>query len=328
MIILGIDVSKDKLDCYLSQALEAKAKRSMLFQVPNNDEGFAKIASRLNKHNFEFKQITAVLEPTSTYHVELIYWLYEHKVSVCLANPKDTHHYAKSLGRDSKTDRLDSFALAQFGLTRKLRFWNPPSKNIRKLNTLMRQRRCIIQDKQREENRLESLAGEEMRYAGKYLKKTIAMFKKQEAMIDAEIAALIKKDSQLNEVNKRLQTIPGVANVVAPILIILFSNRDFQNGRQAAAFTGTVPREYQSGSSIKGAARMSKRGPGNIRAALHMAAMAILTTRYDSPLKTFYERLIRSGKSKACALGALMHKLVVVAFAMWRDKTDYCIEAL
>lgn len=323
MFVLGIDVSKEKLDCYLSQSIENKPKQKMMFQIANHMDGFETIHQKLAKTKTSIKDITVILEPTSTYHLELIYWLYTQGTAICLANPKDTHYYAKSLGRDSKTDRLDSFALAQFGLTHKLRLWHPQSKKIRKLDSLIRQRDVIIKNRVREENRLESLPKEEMQWVGSFIQKAIDLYKKQEAKIDAAIKAFIEKDNNLNVLNKRLQTIPGVGKVVAAYLIVLLSHREFLNGQQVAAFCGIVPKEYQSGSSVKGQARMTKRGPHRIRSVLRMAATSIPTTKRPSSLKVFYEKLLKAGKTKTCALGAVMHKIVVIAFAIWRDKVDY-----
>ena len=324
MFVLGIDVSKEKLDCYLASEVEEKPKHSSLFQVENGSDGFEKIALKLTKKGLSFETLTVVLEPTNTYHVELIYWLNDKMARICLANPKDVHHYAKSLGRDSKTDRLDSFALAQFGLTRKkLHFWQPPSKTVRRLDALIRLRSSIVQDRVREQNRLDTLPSEELCYVGHYLQQQIELLKQQETRINAEIQQLISKDEVLKPISARLRSIPGIGPVVTSLLIVLFSNRDFKNGSQAAAFCGLIPKEFQSGKSIEGKPRMTKRGPGYIRAGLRMAATAVLVTKIPNLLKAYYERLIQSGKPKASALGALMHKLVVVAFAIWRDEDNF-----
>jgi transposase len=326
MFVLGIDVSKDKLDCCISSEVEVKPKRSSLFQIENSLNGFNQMVARLSKKGLSIETLTVVLEPTNTYHIELIYWLHSQKANVCLANPKDVRNYAKSLGRDSKTDRLDCFALAQFGLTRKLHIWCPPSATVRRLDALIRMRIRIIRDRVREENRLDSLPSEELCFVGSFLQQQIELLKQQQTKIEAEIQKLIAKDKILKPISARLRSIPGIGPVVTSLLIVLFSNRDFKNGAQAASFCGLIPKEYQSGSSIEGKPRMTKRGPGYIRAGLRMAATAVLVTKKSSSLKAYYERLIQSGKSKASALGALMHKLVVVAFAIWRDKVDYGYE--
>lgn len=194
---------------------------------------------------------------------------------------------------------------------------------VRQLDAMIRLRSCIVQDRVREQNRLDTLPSEELCYVGHYLQQQIELLKQQEASINAEIQKLITKDKSLKPVSARLRSIPGIGPVVTSLLIVLFSNRDFKNGSQAAAFCGLIPKEFQSGKSIEGKPRMTKRGPGYIRAGLRMAATAVLVTKIPNLLKAYYERLIQSGKPKASALGALMHKLVVVAFAIWRDEVEY-----
>ena len=224
MFVLGIDVSKEKLDCYLASDVEEKPKHANLFQVENGSDGFEKIALKLSKKGLTFESLTVVLEPTNTYHVELSYWLNDKKARICQANPKDVHHYAKSLGRDSKTDRLDSFALAQFGLTHKrLHFWQPPSKTVRQLDALIRLRSSIVQDRVREQNRLDMLPSEELRFVGNYLQQQIELLKQQETRITAEIQQLISKDEVLKPISARLRSIPGIGPVVTSLLIVLFS---------------------------------------------------------------------------------------------------------
>lgn len=323
MFVLGIDVSKDKLDCYLGSEVEEKPRHKSMLQVENTADGFENLAHWLSKSRLPLEAMTVILEPTNTYHVELAYWLHSQKATVCLANPKDVHHYAKSLGRDSKTDRLDCFALAMFGLTRKLHSWTPPSAMVRKLDALLRMQSRIVQNRVREENRLQTLPSEELLAVGEYSKELIKLLKEQETRIKAEIKALIAQDETLKTASQKLRSIPGIGLVSTANLIVLFSNKEFRNGEQAAAFCGLTPKEYQSGSSIAGKPRMTKRGPCHIRAVLRMAALAVLATKRQSALKTYYERLLEHGKTRTCALGALARKLVVVGFAIWRDKADY-----
>ena len=48
MIVLGIDVSKDKLDCYLGSEIEQKPRHKSQFQVENTAEGFEKLLQWLS----------------------------------------------------------------------------------------------------------------------------------------------------------------------------------------------------------------------------------------------------------------------------------------
>ena len=54
MFVLGIDVSKEKLDCYLASEVEEKPKHSSLFQVENSLDGFEKIALKLTQKGLSF----------------------------------------------------------------------------------------------------------------------------------------------------------------------------------------------------------------------------------------------------------------------------------
>lgn len=323
MTVLGIDVSKAKLDCYLSQGIERKANSSLMFQVSNNEDGFEKICKFMQKKGFRLDLTMVVLEPTRSYHVELLYWLAEQGGTVCLANPGDVRFFARSLGIYSKNDGLDSFVLAQFGQTRELHSWQPPAENMRKLSALMRVRRQIIQSRIEAENRLSERSPRLKEFGENYLRETLAHFKAQEKAIDADIQRLVKEDESLQRECKNLLTIPGVGKVTAALLIVLFNTHSFSKGEQVAAFCGVVPKEYQSGATVLGKSRITKRGSNEIRSVLRMGATAVLTTQKDSLLKSFYQRMINAGKCKASALGALMHKLLLIAFAVWRDDTTY-----
>ena len=323
MTILGIDVSKAKLDCYLSQGIERKANHSLLFQVSNNEQGFAQIRATLQKKGFHLDSAKVVLEPTSTYHLDLVYWLFEQNASICIVNPGDVRFYARSLGIYSKNDGLDCFVLAQFGQTRELPLWQPPAENMLQLNELMRIRRQIIRNRVEAEHSQSERSTRVRCFGGNYLHDTIEHFRAQEKAIEAEIRNLIKADKHLHQEYRNLLTIPGVGKITAALLIVLFNTHTFSKGEQVAAFCGVVPKEYQSGTSVNGKPRITKRGSAEIRAVLRMGATAILTTKEESLLKSFYLRMLAVGKCKASALGALMHKLLLIAFAIWRDDTTY-----
>lgn len=323
MNILGIDVSKAKLDCYLSQGIEAKAKPRYQFQVNNDEAGFEQLRKEIARKGFQLELLTVVLEPTSVYHQPLAYWLSGYGVSVCQANPADVRFFAKSLGQYSKNDKLDSFVLAQFGQTRVLKQWIAPSLQISKLDDLMRTRKDIVEDRAAAKVRYDERRKNMNERCVEFLKQTLEHFNAQLKEIDAEIQALLKSDKDLQEQSKLFQTIPGIGPVLAGYLVTLFNGHHFNNGAQVASFCGVIPKEFSSGCSVQGEVRFTKRGPADLRAVLWMGATAILTTRKSSSLKRFYERLLANGKSKACALGALMHKLVLVAFAIWRTRTPY-----
>jgi transposase len=84
-----------------------------------------------------------------------------------------------------------------------------------------------------------------------------------------------------------------------------------------AAFAGLSPRERRSGTSIHGRPRMCKTGNARIRKALYMPAMVAL--RFNPMLRVFAERLSTAGKHKRLIIGAVMRKLLVLAYGILRS---------
>lgn len=131
----------------------------------------------------------------------------------------------------------------------------------------------------------------------------------------------IDNEPQLKEDKQLLESIPGVGKVLSRYMMSLFQSRDFNSAAQMAAFVGTVPMEYQSGTSVNRRPRMSKAGSAKIRAKLYLPA--VVATRYNPDAKALYERLLEKGKSKMSALGAVMRKLVHICFGVLKHQQCY-----
>ncbi|MBF0772360.1 IS110 family transposase, partial [Lactobacillus johnsonii] len=77
------------------------------------------------------------------------------------------------------------------------------------------------------------------------------------------------------------------------------------------------PRQHESGSSVRGKPRMSKVGHSFLRKALYMPAM--VTVYRTAWGKRFGQRLSAAGKAPKLNIGAMMRKLVHVAFGVLRS---------
>ena len=95
---LGIDVSKNYLDCCLKGVnqkgiLVTKATK----KFKNDENGFQSMNVWLKGKTTEGKAILCVMEATGTYHEDVLYYLYEHKYNCVLVLPNKIFHYARSL---------------------------------------------------------------------------------------------------------------------------------------------------------------------------------------------------------------------------------------
>lgn len=119
-----------------------------------------------------------------------------------------------------------------------------------------------------------------------------------------------------------LESIPGVGERTIAILLAFYANLDrFSNARQAVAFAGLDPRQHESGSSVKGKPRLSKIGHAFLRKALYMPAMVTLyRTAWG---KLFRDRLAAAGKPPKLIIGAMMRKLVHVAYGVLKSGKSF-----
>jgi len=95
----------------------------------------------------------------------------------------------------------------------------------------------------------------------------------------------------------------------------------FDNARQAVAFAGLDPRQHESGSSVRGKPRLSKVGHSFLRKALYMPAMVALhRTAWGA---VFRQRLAAAGKPPMLIIGAMMRKLIHVAFGVLKSRQAF-----
>jgi transposase len=89
-----------------------------------------------------------------------------------------------------------------------------------------------------------------------------------------------------------------------------------------ASYAGLTPRRHQSG-QIDHQGRISKRGNAMLRRVLNQAAW--VAVRYEPLQRDFYLRLSGGGQKgkRKRAVVAVMHKLLVTAWAILRDERPY-----
>lgn len=319
MFYLGIDVAKAKLDCVLLNPETQKRKSKC---VDNNPAGVLALLKALQNWGIEPAQVHVVMEPTASYHEQAALTLADARCTVSLINPAHLRRYAQAVGARSKTDAADSALLARYGAAEKPEAWIPPSASARALKALLTRRDAVAEDLQRERNRTEKVAITEVPEAVRQsLSEVIDFLEAQLERLQREIERHIDNDPDLRAKRDLLLSIPAVGDRVAQHMSALLAAHDFDSAEQLAAYLGLVPLEWQSGSSIKGRARMSKAGPAHLRKLLYMPA--IVAVQHNPHIRALYERLLERGKPKMAAIGAAMRKLAHLCFGVLRSGKPY-----
>ncbi len=154
MVSLGIDVSKDGLDCALLADEGGKPLGRRAF--PNDAEGAERVAGWVARASGAAAADThVILEATAAYHEPVAHRLAALGMRVSIVNPAQVRSFAKGLGILGKTDRIDARLLARYGQLARPKAWQPPAKVVADLQALMARLDDVEADLRREENRLE-----------------------------------------------------------------------------------------------------------------------------------------------------------------------------
>ena len=107
MIYVGIDVSKDKHDCYIVNS--DGVVLADVFSVENNLDGFDLLLQRLKSVAPDLLNVKVGLEATGHYSYNILGFLLGKGLATFVLNPLHTNLFRKSTSlRRTKADRVDA----------------------------------------------------------------------------------------------------------------------------------------------------------------------------------------------------------------------------
>lgn len=306
---LGIDVAKAKLDCAL-RLPDGKIRHKV---VPNTPAGFDALLDWLDKQGAQ--GVHACMEATGTYWEAVAEFLTRSPATtVSVINPSQIKAFGASQLVRTKTDKVDASLIARFCCERCPPAWQPPSPAEQALRALVLRLDALQAMRIQESNRLE-VARDAVREG---IVNHLEWLDKEIERLIQDIHTHIDGNNVLKDKQQLLDSIPGLGERTIAVLLAYYADLTrFDNARQAAAFAGLDPRQHESGSSVKGRPRLSKVGHTFLRKALYMPAMvALYRTQWG---RIFRQRLFNHGKPPMVAIGAMMRKLVHVAFGVLKS---------
>jgi transposase len=312
-VILGIDIAKGKFNVDL-----LKEDKHYQKVCENNEKGFQELEKWLEKHKVE--KVHACMEATNIYWEALAEYLYakEHKVSV--VNPSVISSFAKTKLLRNKTDEQDAKSIAEYCLKYNPIEWKPTPKEVKHLQALVRRLESLKHLQQEEKNRLASTL--DQMDVKQSLLQSIEFFQQQIHHIQKLIVNHIDVNPQLKADKELLTSIPGIGDITAAnILAELVNINNYKDARQAAAYAGLTPRHFTSGSSVDYKPHLCKIGNSRLRKILYFPA--IVAKHHNPILMAFANRLSSRGKHSMVIIGALMRKLIHIAFGVLRSRKPF-----
>lgn len=323
--IVGIDVAQDELVCVvgvLLKDLRVSLKSRKAFG--NRDSGFKACKKWAESFTETSPGLLYVMEATGVYHERFAHWLVGQGQQIAIVLPNKISNYMRTLTIKTITDNTAAEAIAQFGLERKLDAWAPPKPIFRTLKQLTRERDQIVAERVVISNQIhaESAGAFPNTSSLKRLTARKKLLDKQEQEIKNEIHLLIKTDPELKENINYMTSIPGVGELTATIVLAETNGFELvRNKRQLVSYAGLDVREKQSGTSVKGKPRISKKGNRNLRKAMHLPALAAI--RHCSLYKNNFARLVGRHGIKMKAAVAVQRKLLELMYILYNTKTTF-----
>lgn len=140
MIYVGIDVAKDKHDCFITNSDGEILFKS--FTISNNREGYETLFKRIESASDDLGKVKVGLEATGHYSYNLLGFLLDKGLTTYVINPLHTNLYRKSLSlRKTKTDQVDSRTIATMMMSdMNLKSYSDTSYHNEELKSLTRYR--------------------------------------------------------------------------------------------------------------------------------------------------------------------------------------------
>jgi transposase len=323
--VAGIDVAQKELVVSLGRLLESLSIEIFAYKVfVNSDKGIQSMIEWVSSCCENAAQMRYVMEATGVYHERLAYALESMNIDLSVILPNKISNYARSLDIKTVTDKTASQAIAQFGLERKLDNWVRPKDIYRELKQLTRERDQIVEERAMVKNQRHAEKSEAMPNQKSLVRieDRIKFLNRQEKEIKLDIATLLKSHPELKQRVDNICTIPGVGELTA--VTVLAETNGFElirNKKQLTSYAGFDVKEKQSGTSIKGKPRISKRGNRHLRKSMHLPSLS--SVKYNQSHKDLYVRLVSKSGIKMKALIAVQRKMLELIFVIDKNQNPY-----
>ncbi|MFH1534051.1 MAG: IS110 family transposase [Nitrospirota bacterium] len=309
---VGIDVSKKT--CHIALRHQDGTYAEKVFC--NDAKGAKKCISYLRTRDVS-RETPLVLESTGGYHLLFAMTLRDtHFRGVKVINGILTKKYHKAKVRKTKTDSVDAKILADMGIMEKLVPFEETKEQfaqkqrITMLKKLEHVRQKLAGSIRDIEETASVLGLEVTRQEGsRHILKSI----------EKEIEQLNQKivDHQYDPLVELLAEMPGVSMKNAAIISALMGNKIFGSRDQMVAFAGLDLNVRESGSSIHGKRRLSKRGDSFLRKKLFQTAWALMMN--NSYYKAYYDKKRAEGHHYYTCLIAIARKFLYRIFALQKQ---------
>jgi transposase len=284
--------------------------------LANSKVGFSKLL-KMTAKNYHY-----VMESTGVYHLPLCFYLEEKKCHYSVVNAIQIKRYIQMHLERNKTDRKDAKHICQYGIERKPPQYEMPDNLYFECKTLNNGIRSITQEITSFKNKIHALKklSKGSKVVLKAYENIVEKLETEQQKLEQELDTKLKEWHP--EMVELVSSITGIGKrATAQLIVSTQGFKTTESYQQLISYAGLSPREYSSGTSIKGKTRICKNGGGHLRHTLYMCALNAKNT--NPACKQLFDRLVERGKNKKLAVIAVCNKLLKQVFAVVKSGIKY-----
>jgi transposase len=325
IIYVGIDISKEKCNLCYREGLNIVREEECVNDVKAFKKSFEAALKALGS---SIDEVLVCAEYTGRYIYPLTVACQEMDMFLWMDDPT---RIKNSMGiTRGKNDKIDAARIAEYAYrySDKAVRYTIAEEAMVSMKNLLADREFLLVDKKRYQSQITDqkryMASGDFMHKSSRWKKIIKVIDDQIKAIDAEIENIIAADPILTRQKELLTSIDGIGDRIAINMIAITGGfTRFENARHFCSFAGLTPYKYDSGTSIRSKAKISKRANQTMKALLHLAAVGAATHMKEGEYKDYYERKIKEGKHVMCVLNVIRAKLVHRMFSVIRRDEMY-----
>lgn len=282
----------------------------------NDERGFNKFLKELPEGSL------VVMEATGYYQYRVVQFLYKNGVIVSVVNPLSVKRFIQMKLAKVKTDKSDAKAIREYALINEVLIYNALTDTQSECLQLFRLLDTYLKQRTATKNNIHGAAvlGISSKFVYPSLIRNKKQLNKEVSAIELKILSLVKEDQQ--EQLTLLMSIPGIGQKTALFFIVATDGfSKFETASQLCNYVSITPTIRESGSSVRGRARISKVGNRKLRNLLFLCSFN--ACKHNKACKEVYERIGNNGKSKKLALIAVANKLLKQSFANAKSGKPY-----
>lgn len=305
---VGVDVASAELEVFL-----AKSKQRLT--VENTASAIAKrLLPRLASLA---ESVLVVVEATGGNETILVRLLHERRIPVAVVNARQVRDFAKGIGRDAKTDRIDATVLARFGEVVQPKPTLAKSEEAEKLGALTTRRQQLQEMLNQEQNRLRLTFDQEVRG---YIEQSVETLKKQLKTLDERLKKCVAENQADQRKVEIFSSVKGIGPVTTATLLADLTELGQLNREQIAKLVGVAPINQDSGQ--QSGKRRVFGGRSSVRRVLYMATLVAI--KHNRRLREHYQHLLTKGKLKKVAIVACMRKFLTILNTLVKTDQLWC----